>query len=135
MNQKLTGQCLCGAVTFALDPPQRAVRICHCRQCAQWTGHQVAATKVAAEQLHLLSGAEQVKWFASSPKSERGFCATCGSSLFWRFVDGPNISVMAGTLNPPTGLEVEMHIFVADRSDYCVAPDDAPHHAAFPQEN
>ncbi|MFV2091563.1 MAG: GFA family protein, partial [Hyphomicrobiales bacterium] len=60
----------------------------------------------------------------------RGFCGTCGSSLFWRFVDGPNISVMAGTLTPPTGLHVECHIFVDDLSDYCTLPDDAPHHGA-----
>ncbi|MHA1546721.1 MAG: GFA family protein [Alphaproteobacteria bacterium] len=135
MSQKQTGQCLCGAVTFALDALQRAVRICHCRQCAQWTGAQVAATRVAADQLQIMSGGAQLAWYRSSPKAERGFCATCGSSLFWRFVGGANISVMAGTLNPPTGLHVEMHIFAAERSDYCMAPDDAPRHPAFPQEN
>jgi hypothetical protein len=33
---------------------------------------------------------------------------------------------MAGTLDPPTGLALEQHIFIADKSDYYVLNDDLP---------
>lgn len=114
----LSGRCLCGAVRFALAPPIRDVMICHCRQCARWTGYAVAATAVALESFRLLSGAPELKWFASSDHAERGFCGACGSSLFWKPADGSRMAVMAGALDPPTGLKVVANIFTADKSDY-----------------
>ncbi len=127
MPQKpLTGGCLCGAVRFELSPPIRDVIICHCRQCAQWTGYAVAATAVAAGNFKLVSGGDVLKWYASSVQAERGFCSVCGSSLLWKPTDGSQLSVLAGSLEPPTGLSVSAHIFVANRSDYYVIVDDAP---------
>ena len=114
----LNGRCLCGAIRFELSPPIRNVIICHCRQCAQWTGHAVAATAVATENFRLVSGAEALKWYKSSDHAERGFCGICGSSLFWKPADGSRMSVLAGALQPPTGLCVSAHIFVGSKSDY-----------------
>jgi hypothetical protein len=125
-QEPLTGRCLCGAVRFELSPPIRDVIVCHCRQCAQWTGYAVAATAVATGNFKLREGAEQLKWFAASAHAERGFCGTCGSSLFWKPADGTRISVLAGTLDPPTGLHVGAHIFVASKSDYYEIADGAP---------
>ena len=56
--------------------------------------------------------------------ARRGFCAECGSSLFW---DSPNrgtISIAAGTLDSPTGLRVAGHWYVWQAGDYYDAPDD-----------
>ena len=36
---------------------------------------------------------------------------------------------MAGTLDPPTHLKIEQHIFVADKSDYYTIGDGAPQQA------
>lgn len=126
----LSGRCLCGAVRFALAPPIRDVMICHCRQCARWTGYAVAATAVAPESFTLLSGASELKWFASSDHAERGFCGVCGSSLFWKPADASRVAVLAGALDPPTGLKVVAHIFTEDKSDYFEIKDEAPQ---FPQ--
>ena len=126
MQQKsLSGRCLCGAVRFRLLPPLRDVVVCHCRQCAQWTGSTVAATAVPLENFELVAGAADLTWYAASPGAERGFCGRCGSSLFWKPSDGSRISVLAGGLEPPTGLVVGAHVFVADKSDYYEICDDA----------
>jgi hypothetical protein len=122
----LTGRCLCGAIRFELMPPLRDVIVCHCRQCAQWTGHAVAATAVAPENFKLLAGDKDLKWYAASAHAERGFCAVCGSSLFWKPSDASRVSVLAGGLEPPTGLRVGAHIFVASKSDYYEIADDVP---------
>ena len=64
-------------------------------------------------------------WYRSSPEARRGFCATCGSQLFW---DGPgaNLSIMAGALDGATGLALAGHIFCADAADWEVIAGDAP---------
>jgi hypothetical protein len=122
----LKGSCLCGVIRFELSPPVRDVIVCHCGQCAKWAGYAVAATAVAPENFKLLSGESELKWYAATDSAERGFCGRCGSSLFWRPADGSRISVLAGTLEPPTGLVTSAHIFVASKSDYYEITDGAP---------
>lgn len=126
----LTGRCLCGAVEFQLTPPVRDVIVCHCRQCAQWTGYAVAATAVAIENFEVTRGAGDIGWYRSSGHADRGFCKVCGSSLFWRPADGTRMSVLAGSLEPPTGLHVGAHIFTANKSDYYQIGDGAPQYEA-----
>jgi len=69
-----------------------------------------------------------LKWYASSDQAERGFCNECGASIFWRPVQngvaGEKVSISAGTIDPPTGLDVIGHIYVQDIADYCAMPDD-----------
>lgn len=129
-DKPVSGRCLCGAVSFELAPPLRDVFVCHCRQCARWTGYAVAATAVAPEKLTLLTGADHLKWYKSSSHAERGFCAACGSSLFWKPEDGTRIAVLAGALDPPTHLAVRAHIFVGDKSDYYAISGDEPQYVA-----
>jgi hypothetical protein len=48
--------------------------------------------------------------------------------LFWRTIGGDTTSIMAGTLDTPTGLAIEEHIFVAAKSDYYALTDGLPQH-------
>ena len=66
-----------------------------------------------------------VTWYASSESARRGFCATCGSNLFW---DGPgeNMSIFAGTLDGDPGVFLAGHIFCADKGSYYDILDDVP---------
>jgi hypothetical protein len=120
-----TGRCLCGAVHYEVRGPLRSVVACHCSQCRRFTGHFAAASAVYARDLSVNeSGA--LTWYRSSEEAERGFCSGCGSSLFWRRVDGDEISIMAGTIDLPTGLGTVLHMCVGDASDYCDLPVDVP---------
>ena len=51
-----------------------------------------------------------------------------GRNLFWKQAGRDAISVTAGTLDTPTNLTMEQHIFVADKSDYYTINDDLPKH-------
>jgi hypothetical protein len=128
-----TGGCLCGGVRYQVHGDLRGVWACHCSQCRRSTGHIVAATQVSSEDLVLTEQAT-LTWYRSSEEAERGFCVKCGSNLFWRMVaEGrPRTSIMAGTLDAPTGLKLVMHIFVADKSDYYEIGDDAVQYATWP---
>lgn len=125
-EKQLNGRCLCGAISFSLSPPWRHVVVCHCRQCARWTGSVVAATAVPLENLNLTGGSDALKWYAASSHADRGFCSNCGSSLFWRRRDKARISILAGALEPPTRLTIGAHVFVADKSDFYEIGDAAP---------
>ncbi len=123
-----TGSCLCGGVTYTLTGTLRNSVACHCLQCRKTSGHYVSATQVGPDQLTITRD-DSLRWYQSSPQAQRGFCATCGSSLFWRHdADNGATSVMSGTLDGATGITTEKHIFVADKGDYYEIADDLPQH-------
>lgn len=122
------GSCLCGGVAYALSGELRNSVACHCQQCRKTSGHYVSATQVGPDQLEMMRE-DTLVWYQSSPKAQRGFCSRCGSSLFWRHDDDAGaVSVMSGTLNGPTGITTEKHIFVADKGDYYDIADGRPQH-------
>lgn len=124
------GGCLCGSVRYSVRGPLREIIACHCSQCRRSSGHFVAATGAPSDRITLES-ADTLVWYASSPGAERGFCGRCGSSLFWRpsAAEANWTSIMAGTLDTPTHLNIAGHIFVADKSDYYTIDDGAPQQA------
>lgn len=128
---RATGGCLCGAVRYELHGPLRKVVYCHCEQCRKTSGHFVAATAVDHEYLRLTEDAG-LTWYQSSGIARRGFCKTCGSSLFWSPSHGKYVGIMAGALDAPTGLTSREHIHVEDASDYYELTDGLPQ---FPQDH
>lgn len=118
----ITGSCLCGQITLKIDGPLRPVVACHCTQCRKTTGHHVAATSAARDDISVTG---DVTWYVSSDTARRGFCATCGSNMIWDG-EGANMSIFAGVLDGPTGLTIAGHIYCADKGDYYDIPTDAP---------
>jgi len=119
------GSCLCGAVSFTIEGDLPAPNACHCQQCRKQSGHFWASTDVARDALSV-TGEGNVTWFQSSEKVRRGFCATCGSSLFWDPLPNDTIAVAMGALNAPTGTKLAMHIFTRDKGDYYDIADSLP---------
>ncbi|MGB8327415.1 MAG: GFA family protein [Steroidobacteraceae bacterium] len=117
------GSCLCGDTSYEVRGPLRNVVACHCTQCRKQTGHFMAATSVDLGSLRLVR-ADQLRWYRSSASAERGFCGRCGSILFWKTDGRDEISITAGSIDGPTGLVIEGHIFCADKGDYYAIPDE-----------
>lgn len=125
MSRRRIGGCLCGGVRYTVEGPLREVVGCHCEQCRRTSGHHVAATRVRRADLRL-EREDTLRWYESSPGVHRGFCETCGSSLFWDRIERDTLSIMAGTLDSPTGLTLNSHIFTADAGDYYRIDPDLP---------
>ena len=117
----LSGSCLCGGVQYRIEGVVRDVVNCFCTQCQKTSGHHVAATRVDENNLRIEKD-ETLTWYVSTPGYQRGFCNQCGGNLFWRSLDEDHISVMAGTLDTPTGLKTVENIYVEDASDYFEIP-------------
>lgn len=111
------GSCLCGAVAYQVSGELRPSIACHCTQCRKTSGHYWSATQVPTDNLNITNSGE-LKWFRSSDSARRGFCTECGSSMFWELDGEGTTSIASGTLDGPTGLQTDKHIFVADKGDY-----------------
>ena len=117
----MQGSCMCGAVTYTISGNIRSIVACHCTQCRKTSGHYVAATQVHRDNIDV-QGESSLSWYQSSASAERAFCRICGSQLFWSEFNCTNISVMAGTLDGPTGLRMDRQICTETKGDYYTLP-------------
>ena len=129
----IQGSCLCGGIRIEIDEPlEKAPEACHCTQCRKQTGNFLTAMNVRRTALKIL-GSENVKWYQSSEKVQRGFCSICGSVLFWN----PTIEgylwtgVALGCLDTKTDLRIAKHTFVKDKGSYYDITDGAPQFAEY----
>ena len=118
MTTKATGGCLCGGVRLTIDNPPAKVSVCHCSMCRRWTGGPLMA--LHPEKPLRLDKTDTLTWHRSSEWAERGFCSTCGTSLFYRIVATPDdVIATPGALDDQTmfsGLDVE--IFIEEKPDF-----------------
>ncbi len=119
------GSCLCGAVSFEVTGALPGPDGCHCWQCRKHSGHFFASTDVPRTAV-TIHGADRVTWYQSSAKVRRGFCTTCGSSLFWDAPAQPWIGIAMGAFDLPTETRLRVHIHVADKGDYYDIADGVP---------
>jgi hypothetical protein len=121
-------------VTFEVAGDLPPADACHCSKCRKWTGHFLVGTDVPRAAL-TIHGVENVSWFRSSEKVRRGFCSTCGSSLFFDPIAQTKndwIGVSLGAFDLPTGTSIKFHIFVADKGDYYAIKDGLPQYLQYP---
>jgi hypothetical protein len=119
------GSCLCGAVRFEVTVTLDTNDACHCSQCRKWSGHYFVSADVPKSAV-TIHGSEKITWFRSSEKVQRGFCSTCGSSLFWDPLQKDWIGVALGAIDLPTGTKLRKHIHVASKGDYYEIADGLP---------
>jgi len=90
----------------------------------------LASTDVPRSAL-TIHGADNITWFQTSGKARRGFCRTCGASLFFDPLDTRKhdwIGIAMGAFDTPTRTRLAMHIFVAEKGDYYEISDGLPRH-------
>ena len=122
------GSCLCGAVRFEVAGELPAMDACHCTECRKFSGHYFVAADVPREAL-TVSGEENVGWYQSSDRVRRGFCKTCGASLFFDPLDREKhdwTAIAMGAFDGPTGTNLALHIFVSEKGDYYEIADGLP---------
>ncbi|MCP5075831.1 MAG: GFA family protein [Rhodobacteraceae bacterium] len=113
-----TGKCLCGAVHFTITAPPTETGACHCNMCRRWSGGVYLGVQVAPDNIKF-AGAENITTYASSEWAERGFCKTCGSSLYYR-VTAPGshngtYHMGLGTFDDPSRVNLTGEIFIDEK--------------------
>lgn len=112
---KLTGQCMCGAVTFTATARKPNVSACHCDMCRRWSAGPFMALSCQAV---TFEGQDNISRTRSSNWAERGFCKQCGSNLFYHLVDSGDYQMAAGLFDDQSKLRLSLQVFTDEKPDF-----------------
>jgi hypothetical protein len=135
MARELTGGCSCGAVRYRLTSDPMFVHCCHCKDCQRQTGSAFVLNALAeADRVDVQSGApEGVTMPTDSgrphdiyrcPKCKIAVWSTYGGRLQIRFV-------RVGTLDEPSALQPDVHIYTRSKLPWVKLPADVPAFEAY----
>jgi len=114
-----TGGCLCGAVRFEIHGPIHNIVHCHCSQCRKAQGSAFATNGiVSADDFKILSGADALTAYESTPGQTKYFCKTCGSPIMSKTESRPaQIRVRLGTIESDNEERPIANIFVTSQEN------------------
>ncbi|AOA58642.1 GFA family protein [Acinetobacter larvae] len=116
--KKVSGQCLCGAVQFSLQPKNNQLSSCHCSICRRQAGGVNLNIEIVADSL-VFSAQQALKYYDSSAWGERAFCSDCGTHLFWRSKDQQYCNVNPFILAElPEDTYLATEIYIDNKPDY-----------------
>lgn len=110
------GRCLCGAVQIKAKTVDTNVGACHCNMCRKWTGGPLLVVDCKSDVE--IKGEDNVVRYASSEWAQRGFCASCGTHLFYLLLKNNQYMVPAGFFECETDLRLDHQIFTDEKPTY-----------------
>jgi hypothetical protein len=115
------GQCLCGKVRIEIDVPARWAW--HDHSAASRRAHGAAyATYVGSwrSRFRITRGASGITRFENAATGTvRGFCARCGTPLFYERARAPQmVNIPRALFEQRTGREPRYHIAIAEAPDW-----------------
>ena len=121
MSKEIKGRCLCGAVTVTATLSRPMLRACHCDMCRLHTSGAFFSIAADPDSIEV-SGPAQT--YRSSDWAERGFCPTCGSTLWYGTVHDGARHLSAGLFDNAGGAPLKLEFF-ADKcpQGYALAGD------------
>ena len=108
--------CVCGSVKIEVAEINPKFTVCHCDSCRQWGGGPLFAVQCGTGVK--FEGVESVKEYDSSAWASRGFCANCGTHLFYRLKKTGSYNMPVGLFPDLEGLEMSMQYFSDKRPGY-----------------
>jgi hypothetical protein len=126
-----TAHCLCEGVKFRITGELAPIQLCQCSQCRRAQGTPFATNMpVARADFHLDRGAELLNEYESSPGKKRAFCSRCGSPVYSRRDEIPDVlRIRAGLLNEALPVRVQAHFCVASKANWWPIDDGLPQFA------
>jgi len=131
----LRGSCACGRVCYeirgALIGP---ITHCHCWRCRKHSGASFGTTAgVKAADFSILTGAELLSSWESSPGIHRFFAGCCGSPIYKREdADPDEVRLRLGTLDSDPGQVAQLHYRVGSKTPWFQITDSLPQEAGGP---
>jgi hypothetical protein len=135
MSKAIHGSCLCGAVTFVVEPPLRRMIHCHCSRCRKGTGTGHATNLyVEPSQVSWATGEPLISRFelASAKSFGKWFCRQCGSPLPRPTRSGKVMVIPAGSLDTALPVGPSDHIFWGSRAPWGCEAGSLPTHVEYP---
>jgi hypothetical protein len=135
MGTPIDGGCFCKAVRYRLHREPMFVNCCHCLNCQAQTGSAfVVNAIIETNQIELLSGELVVYEVVSGHGGPHDIfrCSECGVAVWSRYErrEGMRL-VRVCTLDDPTLLEPQAHIFTRSKLPWVTLPEGVPSFEAF----
>jgi hypothetical protein len=129
VNVERQGGCACGAVRYELASDPLFVHCCHCLNCQRQTGSAfVINLLIEADRVEVLAGEPQpVDVPRDDGTAQRVFrCPTCRVAVYSEYGRADILFVRAGTLDDPSTVEPDVHIFTRSKLPWVALPESAP---------
>ncbi len=123
------GRCACGSVRYRLTSDPLFTHCCHCLNCQRQTGSAfVINLLIEADRVELLAGDPQpVDVPRDDGSTQRIYrCSTCQVAVFSEYTRPEVWFVRAGTLDDPSTVTPDVHIFARSKVGWIALPDSAP---------
>jgi hypothetical protein len=124
------GGCSCGAVRYRLTSEPMFVHCCHCLNCQRQTG--------SAFVINLLIEGDRVEHLAGTPEAvdvprddgqrdQRIYrCPNCQVAVYSEYGGPAILFVRAGTLDDPSQVTPDVHIYTRSKVGWVTLPESAP---------
>jgi hypothetical protein len=123
----LEGGCACGTIRYKLAASPLIVHACHCRDCQRLTGGpfviNIWIEKKFVETDHTAPKSFRLAGGSGKP-NDVFFCEKCGTTLWSRYDIVPSecLFVRAGTLDNPSAVTPDVHIFTRTKLPWLELP-------------
>src|SRR5512139_2331881 len=129
MAVRRDGGCACGEVRYRLTSEPLFVHCCHCLNCQRQTGSAfVVNVLVETDRVELLRGepvaVDVPRDDGSSQRIWR--CPACQIAVFSQYTSPKVRFVRAGTLDDPSSVEPDVHIYTRSKLPWVALPDSVP---------
>ena len=134
MSVQREGGCACGALRYRLASEPLFVHCCHCLNCQRQTGSAfVINLLIEADRVEVLAGAPQpVDVPRDDGSVQRIFrCPDCEVAVFSEYSRPEVRFVRGGTLDDPTGITPDVHIYTRSKVAWVSLPEGAPAFEAY----
>ena len=135
MSKTLEGGCACGALRYRLESPPMFVHCCHCRDCQRQTGTAfVLNALIETARLTVLQGEVTRSAMPTDSGRPHGIdrCTRCGTAVWSEYGGLATMRfVRVGTLDDPSALAPDVHIYVRSKLPWVTLPDGVPAFDAF----
>ena len=130
MAETFEGGCSCDAVRYRLTSPPMFTHCCHCRDCQQQTGSAFAVNAlIETDRIEMLAGEPQPVSMPTDSGRPHDIhrCPVCKVAVWSDYGRRPYLRfVRVGTLDDPTAISPDVHIYVRSKLPWVALPADAP---------
>ena len=123
------GGCACGAVRYRLTSDPLFTHCCHCLNCQRQTGSAfVINLLIEADRVDLLAGAPEPVDVPRDDGSKQRIsrCPTCQVAVYSDYGRPEVLFVRAGTLDQPSSVTPDVHIFTKSKLSWVTLPESVP---------
>jgi len=128
-DEELTGGCACAAVRYRLTTTPMFVHCCHCLDCQRQTGSAfVINVLIESDRVESLGRPpDRVPVPRSGTKRQQIYrCPACETAVWSTYTRKNILFVRAGTLDDPSAVEPDVHIFTRSKVPWLMLPETTP---------